>query len=60
MNKLLWALFFWVAPIFALFALYWKLVIGLFVLIMKGLVWIGQGALKLAGKAIQKAQEYRK
>lgn len=57
MNIFIWALFFWIAPFITLFALYWKFLIWAFISLIKVIVWTGQGALSLAEKVIQKAQE---
>jgi hypothetical protein len=58
-NLLFWFIFGWFAPFFAIIALYLKLMSMLFVLLLQVFVLVCQGALKLAGKAIDKAREYR-
>jgi hypothetical protein len=58
-NLLLWLAFGWFAPFFAIVALYLKLMSMLFILLLQIFVLICQGAIKLAGKIIDKAREYK-
>jgi hypothetical protein len=58
-NLLFWLIFGWFAPFFAIIALYLKLMSMLLVLLLQIFVLVCQGALRLAGKAIDKAREYK-
>jgi len=59
MKKSYWGIFFWFLPFVALFTLWFKFVILFFTLLVQLFVWICQGALKLAGKAIDEVREYK-
>jgi hypothetical protein len=60
MKPVFWLIFGWIAPFLALIVLYFRLWIAIILLLVKLFVWICQGILALAGKAIKKAGLYWK
>ena len=59
MKGIYWALFFWVAPIWALIVLYLTVLIWILILILKMVAAVAEELFNLAKYLVNMVQEYR-